>query len=98
MPGARNWPVRQQRYDASLSQHHRFIKKLSAIAHRRVVPIPVSPDHGRERASAFRHDQVRGHDAAFRTAVSDVVNVSVFAMSDANLLYAERRFLIIVKV
>src|SRR2546426_1385365 len=64
----------------------RFIKKLFAIAHRRVLPVPVSPDDGRERTLAFRHDEIRGHDTAFRTVVCDVINSCVRAPLNADLL------------
>src|SRR3989442_6123207 len=63
----------------------RFVKKLFAIAHRRVLPVPVSPDDCGEWTLAFRHDEIRGHDTAFRTRVSNVVNGGVLAMLDADL-------------
>src|SRR2546425_9130856 len=73
----------------------RFIKKLFAIAHRRVLPVPVSPDDCGERASAFRHHEVGRNDAAFRAVVSDVGNRRAFTVLDADLFYAQRRFLIV---
>src|ERR1700687_3276207 len=93
-----NWTIGQQRHYAGLSQHDRFIEKLSAVTHRRVFPVPVSPDHGGERTAAFGHHQVRGHRSAFQTVISYVVDISKRAMLHTNLFDIERRMTIVIKV
>src|SRR5437762_14164516 len=98
MSGARNWPIDQQRNHTSRRQRNRFIQKLSPISHGRVLPIPVAPNHRRERTSAFRHYEICGHDAAFWTVVSDVIDGCTCTPLHADPLDSKRRFLIVIKV
>src|SRR5260370_28069879 len=98
MAGARNWTVRQQRNDACLRHRNRFIEKLFAIAHRRVLPIPVTPDDRGEWPAAFWHDEICRHDAAFRTIVSNVVNSRICSWLHTDLFNSERRLSIVIEM
>ena len=94
----RDWPIGQKRHHVHLRQRNRFIEKLFTIAHRRVLPIPMAPNHSRERPFSFRHDEISGHDTTFRTGISDVVDNRVLPLLRADLLHFDRCLLIVIKM
>src|SRR2546422_2807287 len=90
--------VGQQRNQSTLCERHSFIEELFTVTERGILPAPVSPDYGRERASAFWHDKIRRDDAAFRTIIGDVIDSRVRSLLNTDLFDSERSFLIVIKV
>src|SRR5881397_10818 len=84
--------IDQQRLGTGARKNKRFGKELRAIA----LP-PAHEDDRRKRTLAWRDDKERGHAAAFRARVGDIVHAATADVLRAVVMEIERCFRVVVE-